>query len=57
MRWYAYKVWRIALSRSRGGIMIDQHGRWRHVFGPLWWLTDGPEYFDAVDVDADHFLD
>jgi hypothetical protein len=40
MSWYQYKWWRFALSAARQGILIDAHGRWVHVLGPLWWMTD-----------------
>lgn len=38
MSWYAWKHWRIAYSRNRGGEMIDGWGKWRHVAIGFWWL-------------------
>jgi hypothetical protein len=50
MSWYLWRFWRIAISSSRGGIIWDFDGRWRHVFGPVWVRTDGPE----LDVPVEH---
>jgi hypothetical protein len=43
MIWYTFKLGRLAFSRARQGVMWDSHGRWTHVLGPLWWLTDRSE--------------
>lgn len=40
MSWYYWRWGRFAFSRSRQGTMIDVNGRWRHVLGALWYLTD-----------------
>lgn len=47
MTWYRWRWWRIALSPSRAGIMWDGTGRWRHVLGPVWVLTDRRGNHDA----------
>jgi hypothetical protein len=33
-------MWRFAWSMSSGQRVIDTLGRWVHVVGPLWYLTD-----------------
>jgi hypothetical protein len=40
MIWYWHRWWRVTLSPSRQGTIWDSAGRWRHVIGPVWWLTD-----------------
>jgi len=40
MSWYWSKWWRFATSPSRSGVMLDGDGRWVHLLGPIWWLTD-----------------
>lgn len=40
MSWYWWKKWRVAASPSREGVMYDSDGRWRHIIGPFWWLTE-----------------
>lgn len=47
MNWYRSKWWRLALSSSRVGIMWDEAGRWVHVVGPLWILTERGVEYDA----------
>lgn len=40
MTWRTTRLWRFALSHHRGGTILDGAGRWRHLVGPVWVLTD-----------------
>lgn len=52
MTWRYFKFWRFALSKSRVGIMRDSEGRWIHILGPLWILTDRYDaLLDDVEVE------
>lgn len=48
MSWAWRKWWRLALSPSRVGVMWDVDGRWKHVLGPVWVLTDRGAYPDPL---------
>jgi hypothetical protein len=40
MSWAWRKWWRIAFSPSRDGTIWDHDGRWRHLLGAVWILTE-----------------
>ena len=37
MKWYSWKIWRLAYSRNRVGHVVEGNNRWNHVgFGFFW---------------------
>lgn len=38
MKWYSYRLWRLAISPTRAPAVFDERGYWVRVVGRVFWL-------------------